>query len=214
MGTMNKTTLDKRFFESTRGQIVKLLRDSNRTVNEIAGELQLTDNAIRAHLLSLERDQLVAQTGSAKGHRKPHFTYGLTDEARHLFPNAYDSVLNTLLAVLKDKLSPAAIMEVLREAGRKIGFEGSAVNDGGLDSRLKRTLSTLESLGGAAKVVRKNGTITIKSESCPFSEVVAEHPEVCRIAESMIGEIVGKPVTETCDRTSKPKCRFEIDAAA
>ncbi len=210
---MSKTKLDNRFFESTRGQIVKLLRESSRTVNEIAAELQLTDNAIRAHLLSLERDQLVAQTGITKGHRKPHFTYGLTDEARHLFPTAYDSVLNALLAVLKNSLSPAGLLDVLREVGRKIGIENSVPDEKGFDARLEKSLSTLEDLGGAARVLEENGKIVIRSESCPFSEAVSEHPEVCRIAESMIGEIVGKPVTETCDRSSKPRCRFEIDAA-
>lgn len=210
---MSKTKLDKRFFESTRGQIVKLLRGSSRTVSEIAAELRLTDNAIRAHLLSLERDQLVMQTGSTKGHRKPHFTYGLTDEARHLFPTAYDSLLNVLLSVLKNSISRAAISDVLRKVGRKIGLENSAANGQGLDARLEKSLRTLEELGGAARVVRENGTIVIKSESCPFSEAVSEHPEVCQIAESMIGEIVGKPVIEKCDRTSKPKCCFEIDAA-
>lgn len=210
---MSKTKLDKRFFESTRGQIVRLLRGSSRTVSEIAAELRLTDNAIRAHLLSLERDQLVMQTGSAKGHRKPHFTYGLTDEARHLFPTAYDSLLNTLLSVLKNNISRAAISDVLREVGRKIGLENSAANGQGVDARLEKSLRTLEELGGAARVVRENGTIVIKSESCPFAEAVSEHPEVCQIAESMIGEIVGKPVIEKCDRSSKPKCCFEIDAA-
>src|SRR5881398_826577 len=56
---MRKTNLDKRFFESTRGRIVLLLRASEKTVNDLAAHLQLTDNAVRAHLLSLERDGLV-----------------------------------------------------------------------------------------------------------------------------------------------------------
>jgi predicted ArsR family transcriptional regulator len=52
---MSKTKLDKRFFESTRGQIVLLLRNSNKTVNDLAAALNLTDNAVRAHLLTLEQ---------------------------------------------------------------------------------------------------------------------------------------------------------------
>ena len=52
---------DERFFASTRGQIVTLLRRALRTVDELAGELGLTDNAIRAHLAALERDGLVTQ---------------------------------------------------------------------------------------------------------------------------------------------------------
>ena len=80
--------LDERFFESTRGQIVTLLRSSACTVEDLAEELKLTDNAVRAHLATLERDGLIRQSGLRRGPRKPHFTYVLTDEADKLFPKA------------------------------------------------------------------------------------------------------------------------------
>src|SRR3712207_7925006 len=38
---------DKRFFESTRGRIVTLLRRSGRTVEELARALGLTDNGVQ-----------------------------------------------------------------------------------------------------------------------------------------------------------------------
>lgn len=207
---MHKTKMDERFFESTRGQIVRLLRDAPKTVNEIAAALELTDNAIRAHLLSLERDRLVVQTGAVKGFRKPHFSYGLTDEARHLFPKAYDSLFNQLMNVLKGRLVSAVVKDFLSEAGRRIGRQQAAEPPSSLEDRLAKAMVTLEELGGAAQATRENGTVLIKSESCPFADAVSEHPEVCRVAESMISEIVGAPVEETCDRTGSPKCSFKI----
>ena len=50
---MITTRRDERFFSSTRGRVVSLLRGGSRTVDELAGELELTDNAIRAHLAHL-----------------------------------------------------------------------------------------------------------------------------------------------------------------
>jgi hypothetical protein len=44
--------------------------------------------------------------------------------------------------------------------------------------------------------------------------MVSEHPEICGLAESMIEEIVGKPVRETCDRSARPKCHFVVGAEA
>jgi predicted ArsR family transcriptional regulator len=208
---MVKTKLDTRFFESTRGQIVAMMRGSARTVNEIADALTLTDNAIRAHLLSLERDGLVEQKGVVKGFRKPHHLYGLTTEARHLFPKPYASLFNRMLGVLKRTLPAASVTTTLRDVGHEIGNENSADRPAGLDERLDEALKALESLGGSAEVVKENDTTFIKSESCPFSEAVSEHPDVCKVAESMIGEIVGTKVTETCDRTASPKCRFQIE---
>ena len=210
---MGETKLDTRFFESTRGQIVTLLRRSARTVNEIAGELNLTDNAIRAHLLSLERDRLVEQKGVVKGFRKPHNTYGLTDEARHLFPKPYAFLFNELLDALKKTLPDAALKKVLRDVGQDIGHDNLPAAAMELDDRLNESVNVLEALGGAAEVVREDGKTIIKSEGCPFDEAVSEHPEVCKVAESMIKEIVGRKVKETCDRTTSPKCRFLIDTA-
>jgi predicted ArsR family transcriptional regulator len=210
---MKPTKLDKRFFNSTRGQIVLLLRYSNKTVNELAEELNLTDNAVRAHLLTLERDRLVRQTGIVKGFRKPHFAYGLTDEARHIFPKSYDSLLNQLLDVLKTRLSPASLKDILLEVGRRIGNRNSAEPKENIGERLDNALHTLEELGGAARVIKEDDKILIKSESCPFADAVTEHPEVCQLAESMIGEIVGKSVKEKCNRDSLPQCCFEINAS-
>src|SRR5262252_6835360 len=110
---MKHSPLDKRFFLSTRGQIVNLLRHSHQTVSELANSLELTDNAVRAHLLSLERDGLVKQAGLQRGTRKPHFAYELTAEAEALFPKAYDTRLNQLIGVLKVRFSPRALKEIL-----------------------------------------------------------------------------------------------------
>jgi predicted ArsR family transcriptional regulator len=47
--------LNSKFFQTTRGKITLELRSGAKTVNELAGVLSLTDNAIRANLLTLER---------------------------------------------------------------------------------------------------------------------------------------------------------------
>ncbi len=210
---MNLTKLDTRFFESTRGQIVMLLRSSARTVNEIAERLGLTDNAIRAHLLTLERDGLVEQKGAVKGFRKPHYAYGLTDEARHLFPKPYAYLFNRLLDVLKSTLPRTRLTSTFRTLGHEMAGEAASRSDANLDTRLEETLKTLEALGGAARIEKENGNIMIKSQSCPFSEAVAEHPETCQIAEAMIEEMVGRPVKEVCNREGSPKCCFEVEVA-
>lgn len=208
---MEVRKLDKRFFESTRGQIVTILRGSPCTVDELAGKLDLTDNAVRAHLLSLERDGLVRQSGLRRGPRKPHFTYELTDEADALFPKAYDALLNQLISVLKSRLTPSEIEEVLREVGRAVAADAPEALD--LDSRVQIALKVLESIGGAAEVQKSEDGILIAATGCPLAAAVEVHPEVCRLAETLVAEIVKVPVEEKCDREGRPKCRFEIKNA-
>ena len=74
---------NKRIWDSTRGRIVSLLRQRQRTVEELAAELGVTDNAIRAQLGALERDGLVRAAGSRKppAAGKPAILYDVPLEA-------------------------------------------------------------------------------------------------------------------------------------
>ena len=206
---MEAIKLDRRFFESTRGQIVTILRGSACTVDELATQLELTDNAVRAHLATLERDGLVRQSGLRRGPRKPHFTYVLTPEADALFPKAYDALLNQLIAVLKNRLKPSEIEDVLREVGRAVAAGAPAGQDE-LEGRVQTALKVLEAIGGAATVEQHEDKIVIQGASCPLGAAVSVHPEVCQLAETLVAEIVKAPVHEYCDREGRPKCRFEI----
>ena len=200
--------MDKRFFESTRGQIVTILRGSPCTVDELSTKLELTDNAVRAHLLTLERDGLVRQSGLRRGPRKPHFTYELTEASDALFPKAYDTLLNQLIAVLKNRLSPSEIEEVLREVGRAVAADAPAAQD--LESRVKIAVKVLETIGGAVEVREDEDRILIAATGCPLAAAVAVHPEVCQLAETLVSEIVKVPVEEKCNREGRPKCLFEL----
>lgn len=209
---MKTTKLDERFFDSTRGRVVSLLRGKSGTVSELAEALGLTDNAVRAHLLSLERDGLVRQSGVQRGARKPHFAYELTDEAERLFPKAYDALLNQLITTLKGRLPPSAIEDVLREVGRSLAARHAS--DGGradLEARLRNAADILKALGGTPSVERDGDKLTIRSGGCPLAAAVVEHPEVCELAEALVAEVVGLPVRERCNREeSSPRCCFEI----
>ena len=91
---------ESRFFASTRGKIVVLLRRARHTVDDLALAVGLTDNAVRAHLATLERDGLVQQRGVRRGEGKPASLYELTAEAERLFPKAHAPVLSQLLSLL------------------------------------------------------------------------------------------------------------------
>jgi len=193
--------------------MIMLLRRNDLTVNGLAAELGLTDNAVRAHLLSLERDGLVTQKGMVKGIRKPHYIYGLSDYARELFPRPYGLLFNRLLSSLRSVLSPSVFIERIRDIGFGIGKENKDSVDTNMNQRVDRAIAAIESLGGSATAASENGQITISSNSCPFSEAVREHPEVCKITESMLSEILETDVVESCDRSLSPKCCFQVRTA-
>jgi predicted ArsR family transcriptional regulator len=210
---MRNTKLNERFFDSTRGRIISLLRDSTATVNDLSEHLGLTDNAVRAHLSTLERDGLVRQSGLRKGSRKPHYAYELTSEGEHLFPKAYDALLNQFISVLKERLTARAFKDSLRAVGRALALNRkSSERRQSLERRAQDALRTLKDIGGNPRLEKHRGTLVISSGSCPLAAVVAEHPETCQMVETLISDLVESEVKEDCDRSSTPRCRFTISA--
>ena len=206
------THWNQKFFQSTRGRIVTLLRRSGHTVEELAQALNLTDNGIRANLATLERDGIVRQRGSVRrgsGGGKSAYIYELTPQAEELFPKAYEPVLRQLLDVLAKQLGLKETEALLRSVGQHIA-EGQTVPAEGVHARLEAAVGVLNELGGLAELDERDGSFIIRGYSCPLAGVASDHPDVCRMAESLITELAGVPVYEHCDRGERPRCCFEV----
>jgi predicted ArsR family transcriptional regulator len=208
---MKTTAWRARLMESTRGKILELLREKEQTVNELAAALDLTDNAVRAHLLRLERDGLTRQSGTKPGFRKPHATYALTPEAEQIFPKAYGVLLDLILIVISRQLSPKELRAAMREVGRRVADNHlSEVKGKSRKQRIETALRILKDLGGSASFEQSEGKHFICGNGCPLSAATSRHPEACLIAESLLSRIIGVPVKEHCIHGNAPSCRFEI----
>jgi predicted ArsR family transcriptional regulator len=208
---MKSSAWRERLLRSTRGRVLALLQTKNRTVNELAHELQLTDNAVRAQLVSLERDEFVRRVGREAGVRKPHVTYGITQEAEQLFPKAYGALLSHFVAVVAKRLGSRALRASMREVGRRIVAQQSLKLKGQSKAqRTKTALALLKEMGGAATFSESEGKHFIRGNDCPLAAVTATHPEACLIAESLLSEIIGVPVKECCIHGPSPSCLFLI----
>ena len=209
---MSLTRWDERFFASTRGQVVALLRRGLGTVEDLAQALDLTDNAVRAHLTALERDGLVVQRGVRRGVGKPAYTYELTPDAERLFPKAYGALLHLMLDVLAERLPPDTLDDLLREMGHRLAA-GQATSTGDLRSRVDGAVALLGELGGLASVEEQGEGFAILGCSCPLAAAVKGHPEACLLAEALLADVIGVPVRQTCD-TESLRCRFEVGTTA
>ncbi len=205
------TRWDQRFFASTKGQVAALLRRGVATVEELARELGLTDNAVRSHLAALERDGMVTQTGVRRGAGKPAYTYALTADAERLFPKAYGALLGLMLDVLSERLPPDTLEDLLRDMGHRLAV-GKAPSTGDLRTRVDGAVALLGELGGFAEVEEQDGGYVIRGCSCPLAAAVKDHPETCLLAEALLADVIGAPVRQTCD-TQGLQCRFEVGTA-
>ena len=87
--------------------------------------------------------------------------------------------------------------------------DGQTVPADEVRGRLEQAVGVLNELGGLAELEERDGSFVIRGYSCPLAGVAPNHPEVCRMAETLLTELAGVPVYEHCDRGERPCC-FEI----
>ena len=204
-----------RFRRSTRGKLLELLRRGERTIEEMASALGLTDNAIRSQLSALERDGLVSQHGVRRGPGagKPALVYTLSNDAEVKLSQAYAPVLGALLEELAGQMTEAQLEALLMAVGRRIAA-GSARSTGNREARVNSAVELLNALGGDARVEKSGENYLIRGCGCPLSSAVARRPETCGAIQSLLSEVIGTSVVESCERGTRPNCCFTVPIAS
>jgi predicted ArsR family transcriptional regulator len=204
--------LNMRFWQTTRGRIVAALRRGARTVEELARSLGLTDNAVRAHLSTLERDGLVRAEGVRRGPGagKPAALYEVPRDIEPLFSRAYAPVLGALLDELAEQLPAERRVDVMRAVGRRLAAGVSRPAGEPVEARAQAAVELLNTLGGEAQLEQHENKLVIRGCGCPLSAATSRRPEVCRAVEALLTEVVGSPIQECCAHGDRPQCRFDV----
>lgn len=206
---MARFTRDHTFFSTTTGRILTLLRRQKQTVDDLAATLSLSDNAVRNQIYSLERDGLVTVDGTRRGSGKPAWVYGLSPEADRLFPKPYALILDHLLDAMDERMPAAEVQATLEDVGRRMADAVGPLPEDET-AMFAAVVSAFADIGGLAEIETLDDGHAIQGFDCPMSRTVSGHPHACQILQSMLETLLDRPVTEACDRSSSPRCRFLV----
>ena len=199
--------------DATRDRLLALLREGAWTVDDLAEQLSVTDNAVRFHLDTFER------SGTVRKERvrrigvvgQPASLYSLSPGGEEAFSRAYAPVLIACLEELRDRTSGPQVVAFLKRVGKRLA-RGFSRSPGPLSSRVTGASDLLNALGGITSVEKSGGTYRIVGRACPLSRAVEADHCVCAAVTSLVAEVVGAEVKERCDRSGRPKCCFEISS--
>lgn len=213
---MIKLGKSERILETTRSRVVALLRRGGMTTDELAHALGLTDNAIRAHLATLERDGLVQAQGERRSGRigKPATIYIVSPDADTLFSKAYIPLLTSLLSTLGERLTAKELEGLLADVGGRLAV-GAVHPSGKLSRRVEAAANLLNGLGGLSSVqeVEPDIRYIIQGGGCPLGVAVRERPEVCEAVVALLSTVTDANVRSCCTHGGRPSCCFEIQTA-
>lgn len=204
------------FLESTRGRVVAVIRRGHATVDEIAADLDLTGNAVRAQLATLQRDGLIRPAGIRRGVTRPAQTYELTPQLEQLLSRAYMPLLTELVTLLAATQPAAQFNALMRETGRRLARDLAVeAPSGPLSDRVRRAAELMcTELGASARAEKENGGFVIRGTGCPLAALTGKHRGVCQSVESLLAEVTGATVRECCERSERPRCCFHVSPKA
>jgi predicted ArsR family transcriptional regulator len=192
----------------TRGEMVSLVRQGVDTVTDLARRLGVSENAVRQHLLALERDGVVQAAGQRPSSRRPAQTYRLTDSAEAFYAVAYQPVLAELGRVVSEERSPQEAEAMFASIADALTVPSTA---GRLEDRIEDAAKTLRALGAVISIEPdRDGSVVLSGVRCPLASLVSECPQACALGVALVARITQASVSERCQRVPYPACRFHV----
>jgi predicted ArsR family transcriptional regulator len=180
------------------------------TVEDLAGRMHLTANAVRNQLAKLREMNFVVRVGTRRGASKPSVLYAITLEGQIQFSTIYVPVLTQFLRTAEEECSGKELNTFMAATGKALGRRYPKPA-GDIGERANAAARLLKTLGGIPQIRSRNGTIIIESLGCPLSALTAENASACRILEGMVTEYVGVKARTCCIRDPVPRCCFQIE---
>ena len=200
--------------KSTREKILNtLLTQRQATIKQLSEVVGINGISVRHHLINLQAEGLVTAEEQRRGVGRPAFVYRLTEKGMEKFPTNYLKLTNYLLTELEETLSPEEVEATFKRIGKKQAEESTNIDKNQpIEAQLEQLANQLASDRFLLSWKKEGDSIILQSDNCPYLHVGKEHPEICRIDETLFSEALGREVQlETCMLRGDPSCTYKIN---
>jgi predicted ArsR family transcriptional regulator len=168
-------------------------------------------NAVVVQLQKLVGEGLVRRGGHQRTGvaGKPGYVYELVPGNEDVFSEAYRPLVGQILAVLRERLRPKEIADILEAAGERLAHEAGLTSNEAPRERLAKAVAVVNGLGACAEIVEgAAGKLTVENRRCPFAHAVRRDACVCHAAAAFFRAATGLPFEQKCDRGEVLTCRY------
>lgn len=201
-------------FGERRKQLLRhLLRNkAGASVDELAQALGVTRTAVRQHLGSLMRDQLVASGGVRASGGRPQRLFVLTQAGKEAFPRHYSWFAQLLVEEITKEHGPAGLRRRLGSIAAAVVAESPlASRNAGTREKIGAVAGLMDQLGYDARVGKERGSPVIEADNCVFHELAMKHPEICHFDVALLSGYTGSQVElHECMARGGHVCRFHF----
>jgi len=192
---------------SIREDILRfLLKRGTATASAIASHLQITPQAVRRHLKTLESSELIEHQVSQASIGRPNHLYQLSRQGREHFPDQYDQFALSLLNTVADTMGPEQVSQLLKHQWQRKAKEYKRrLGDAPLKDRMQALVKLRQAEGymaechiaeehiaekvdaekadtveiDAAEVNAADNAFVITEYNCAIAHIAESYPTVC-----------------------------------
>lgn len=199
---------------SRQEQILTLLLNASNglSIDDMAAKLDISRNAVKQHLVVLEKQQLVKEGILTSTGGRPARCYALTEQGVNHFPKQYAWFCNLLLNDLAAEMTPESLEKMMWNMGVKLANSLAPQFDHkNTQQKLEALVELMQSLGYHAELEQQEGGLSIKAVNCVYHDMAQQHPALCHFDQALITTLLEKPVEQiSCMAKKDCACRFNI----
>lgn len=203
--------------KSTRDRILQtLLTHPRSTITELADEVGINAISVRHHIASLQAEGLISVDEERHGVGRPHQVYNLTESGSEKFPTNYLRLTTKILDQMKSTLPAPVVDKLFTEIALDMS---SNYHDMAANLTLEEKLNLIKNLlsreGFTVDWEKTGDEYRIHEISCPYYHVGQNHPEVCKVDQTMIASILSIPVEKiNCLLLGNDHCTYVVKQPA
>lgn len=206
--------------KSTRQSIVELLkRNQELSVKGLKEFLDITEMAIRKHLVKLQADELVTSRTVRQPMGRPVIFYSLTGEGHNTFPNSYDKLVVDMLKDIHQNFGDGMIDTLFKNRGERLRkqYKRRIFLDDPLAERVDQLVEVQHENGYMAEysesAEKADSTIIFEQFNCPIAAIADKNDIPCHYELELFKNVLGTQAIERVECIAKGgrSCKYVID---
>jgi predicted ArsR family transcriptional regulator len=198
-------------------QLLKLLRASKPglSVDELSRGLEITRNAVRQHLASLEAAGLVT-TGPTRpsGGGRPQQLFILTELGKEMSPRQYSWLAQLVVASVRREEGMENMSKRMNEIGANVAQQIRSQYPGLTThkEKVEKLAEVMDQLGyNARNATLPGGEAVIEADNCVFHTMAKKDLEICHLDRGLMETFTDSKVEQNeCMARGGNVCRFKL----
>jgi len=200
---------------SRQQQILDLLLNfkTGLCIDEIAGKLEISRNAVQQHMDKLERDGYVKMGMLNKTAGRPVRVFVLTEAGINSFPKQYAWFSELILANLKQEMGAEALQRYLHQLATALA-QGLLPQLAGKqkEEQYAELIRIMNELGFKARLNTTDGEQpSIEAFNCIYHDLTQKFEEVCEFDRALMTSLLNQDIDHVeCMAKGGCVCKFRI----